>query len=162
MHEDRLITAYPTFFDYETWQVAKLSTSLGATAAMEPLVELSVTEMMDAWLGDDAVDDYLTSRLFIHMTSFACESLVKAQYTFCAQAIGQSNHYLAGRYVHIAYIFKFDPVVANLGRQYAQIYGFNRLLMISRDTSLCWTLMATKTTILRRMLSRVSSWLLLS
>jgi len=161
MHEDPLITAYPqsTFFDYETWQVAKLSTSLCATAAMEPLMELSVTAMMDAWLGDDAVDAYLTSRMVIHMTSFVCEGLVKAQYTFCAQAIGQSNHYLAGRYVHIAlltewilglfvylplwynamehillYIFKFDPVVANLGRQYAQIYGFNRLLMISRDT----------------------------
>jgi Na+-driven multidrug efflux pump len=115
----RLLDLLPQLDD-ESQHILKLSKSLCLTAAMEPGIELGITIMMDTWLGDNAVDAYLTSRMVIHMTSFVCEGLIKAQYTLCAQAIGSSGSgrhgdntngngfgfALAGKYVHTAIVME--------------------------------------------------------
>ena len=143
--------------DYETIKLLKLTKSLAARAAINPAIDLLLSATITSQMGDGAVQAYLTSKMVVSLTSFACDGIIGAQYTFVSKLVGDKNFYLAGRFVHVATlagiiifsmlfplwyffmddilqsIFGFDAAVARMGLEYTRVYGIAHILILSQQ-----------------------------
>jgi hypothetical protein len=142
----------------ETSKILKLTRSLLVDEAIGPVTEILMVALITRTISDDAVEVYLTTRIIVGLSSFVLDGLTEAQHTFTANAIGDKNFHLAGRYVHVGIlaqcvisavllpfwyfgigfalqqVFGFDPEVAQLGAAYVRIYAFTRIVEAFYDS----------------------------
>ena len=139
--------------DYETTKLLQLTKSLALRAAISPTVDLLITATIASQMGDAAVQAYLTSRTVVFLTSFVCDGIYSAAFTKISKSSGGKDFYSAGRLVHVAslieillssiilyplwflcmdqilmVIFGVDATVAQMGLQYARIFGVTHVI----------------------------------
>ncbi len=146
--------------DSESVKLLNLTKSISARGAINPATNLLLSSVISSQIGDETVAAFLASKLIVDITSsFLCDCIVKAQYTYVSQAVGDKNFYLAGRLVHVTallvgamtllllipfwYVFMYDilcsyfgldEAVARIGLGYTYLYGITSLIITVQQT----------------------------